>query len=134
MALQYERARNYLAQYKAGRASGRAFGNDPTAANTNLHLDLRGAEMNQKQKEKWERTRSKGMWRFVLLYGVVLFGGLMIVVNSVLNMMLRTFGNINLFYTVLIYLPSGFVFGLAVWLVGEYMYRRALHSTPRSRL
>ena len=83
--------------------------------------------MNQKQRANWERTRSKGMWRFVLLYGVVLFGGLMIVLMSVFNMMLGTFAYINLFYTVPIYLLGGFVFGLAVWFVGEYMYGRALH-------
>ena len=83
--------------------------------------------MNQKQIAKWERTRSKGMWRFVLLSGVFLFGGLMIVMTSVLNMMLGTFAYINLLYTVPIYLLSGFVFGLAVWFVGEYMYSRAVH-------
>jgi len=81
--------------------------------------------MNQKQRAKWELTRSKGMWRFVLLYGVLIFGGVMIIAESGYSMMIGTFGYKNLKLTAPIFLVSGFVFGLALWLVGEYMYRKS---------
>jgi uncharacterized membrane protein YedE/YeeE len=81
--------------------------------------------MNQKQKAKWERTRSKGRWHFVLLYGVLVFAGLMIITTSVYSMLIGTFAYNNLKLTVPAVLIGGFVFGLALWLVGEYMYRQS---------
>jgi Ni/Fe-hydrogenase subunit HybB-like protein len=81
--------------------------------------------MNLKQRAKWERTRVKGIWRFVLLYGVLFWGGLMIVVASVYRMIVGTFVVNNLKLTVPIFLVCGFVFGVALWLVGEYMYRKS---------
>ena len=81
--------------------------------------------MNQKQKAKWKRTRSKGMWHFVLLYGVLVFAGLMIITTSVYSMLIGTFAYNNLKLAVPAFLIGGFVFGLALWLVGEYMYRQS---------
>ncbi len=81
--------------------------------------------MNQKQRAKWQRTRSKGMWHFVLLYGVVVFAGVMIITTSLYSMMIGTFAYKNLRLTVPAFLVSGFVFGLALWLVGEYMFRQS---------
>jgi hypothetical protein len=75
-------------------------------------------EMNQKQRAKWERTRAKGMWRFVLLNGVLCWGGLMSAAMSVYNAR-------NLTLTVPIYLAGGFAFGLACWLFGEHLYRKS---------
>ncbi len=81
--------------------------------------------MNQKQRSKWERTRAKGIWRFVLLYGVLFWGGLSIIANASFNMITGTFVSSRLSLTVPVFLVSGFVFGLALWLVGEYMYRNS---------
>lgn len=81
--------------------------------------------MNQRQRAKWERTRVKGMWRFVLLYGVLFWGGLMIIATSVFSMIIGTFVYNNLRFTVPVFLVSGLIFGLGVWLVGEYMYRKS---------
>lgn len=90
--------------------------------------------MNQKQRDRWERTRSKGKWHFVSVYGVGLFGGLMVVVTSVFNMVLGTFAYGNLFrHTLPLCASGGVIFGLTTWFVGEYMYSRARHSTPQSR-
>ena len=89
--------------------------------------------MNQKQKAKWERTRVKGMWRFVLLYGVLFWGGFMIVITSVYSMIVGAFVYNNLKFNVPVFLVSGFVFGLAVWLVGEYMYRKSSNDASSDR-
>jgi hypothetical protein len=75
-------------------------------------------QMNQEQRAKWERTRAKGLWRFVLLNGVLCWGGFMALATSAFNPR-------NLAVTVPIYLAGGFFFGLACWLVGERMYRKS---------
>jgi hypothetical protein len=89
-------------------------------------LAMRGLfQMNEKQRAKWECTRAKGMWRFVLLSGVVCWGGLMSVATYFLNPR-------NPAVTVPIYLAGGFVFGLACWHLGEHMYRKSSGSVPSS--
>ncbi len=75
--------------------------------------------MNQKQRAKWERTRAKGMWRFVLLYGVLCWGGFAIIATSTL-----IYGWDKLSLVAPIYLVAGFVFGLFCWFIGEYKYRK----------
>ncbi len=75
--------------------------------------------MNQKQRAKWERTRAKGMWRFVLLYGVLGWGGLAIIATSTL-----LYGWNKLSLVVPIYLVAGFAFGLGCWCIGESKYRK----------
>lgn len=77
--------------------------------------------MNQKQRAKWERTRAKGMWRFVLLYGVVGWGGLTLIATSTLF-----YGWDKLSRVTPIYLGAGFAFGLFCWFIGEYKYRKNL--------
>ena len=65
------------------------------------------------------------MWRFVLLYGVLFWGGLMIITSSLYRMIIGTLVYDNLRITVPVFLVSGLVFGLVMWLVGEYMYRKS---------
>ena len=82
--------------------------------------------MNQKQRAKWERTGAKGMWRFVLLYGVLLWGGFMIIAMSVYDFFFSRSRFVdNLSITVPTFLVAGFVFGLAIWFNGEYKYRKS---------
>ena len=85
--------------------------------------------MNEKQRAEWGKIRAKGMWRFVLLYGVLWWGTFMIVGTSAYNYFLRRreFSE-GLYISVPVYLVGGLVFGLAIWLVGEYQYRRGLTS------
>lgn len=79
--------------------------------------------MNQNQRAKWERTRAKGMWHFVLLYGVLCWGGL-------LSIAMAVFTGANLRITLPIYLVAGFMFGLGCWFVGEYKYRKNFPVPP----
>jgi hypothetical protein len=48
--------------------------------------------MNESQKVKWERTRARGFWRFVLLYWVLLCGGSVIVITSLYDYFLNGHG------------------------------------------
>lgn len=83
--------------------------------------------MNQKERARWERTRAKGMWRFVMLYGVLIWGGTTSIVTWIIVTLI--IGRDNLSIRVPFFLVSGFVFGLVCWLVGEYRYRKSSANT-----
>ena len=82
--------------------------------------------MKASQRAKWERTRAKGFWRFVLLYWVLLFGGFMIVVTSIFDYFSGPYGLRleRLKIRVPIWLITGFVTGVIVWFYAEYKYKK----------
>ncbi len=86
--------------------------------------------MNQEQKAKWERTRVKGMWRFILL-NTVLFGGALLIGTSIFDYFTSSngFRVENLYIKVPIYLVGGLVFGVVVWFFGEYKYKKGSGNT-----
>ena len=90
--------------------------------------------MNQKQRAKWERIRAKGMWRFVLVYGVLWWGGFMIIATSIYGLFFRrlSYSLDDFSITVPALLVGGFVFGLACWFVGEYKYQRSSSNASLS--
>jgi hypothetical protein len=82
--------------------------------------------MNEKQRAQWERTRAKGMWRFVLLWGLVV-GGAMIFAVAIFDYFLTP---TELFFRGLtikvpIFLLAAFVGGVILWWVGEYQYKKS---------
>lgn len=82
--------------------------------------------MNQKQRAKWERTRARGLWRFVLLYGVIV-SVFMIIVTSVFDYFSGPAGLQfeQLKIRVPIFLVSGLIGGIVVWFIGEYQYQKS---------
>ncbi len=93
--------------------------------------------MNQIQKAKWERTRAKGKWRFVLLRGIIGFGVVMIVITGLMDHLLAYFhitSDISLKYfwqdLLTIRAPflllGGVVIGLIAWRRKESEYQEAL--------
>jgi hypothetical protein len=86
--------------------------------------------MNQKQRAKWERTRAKGMWRFILLC-TVLFGGALLISTSIFDYFtsFNGFRLQDLYFKLPIYLVGGLVFGVLVWFVGEYKYKKYSNNT-----
>lgn len=85
--------------------------------------------MNASQIAKWERTKAKGFWRFVLLW-VLVFGGAMIVATSIFDYFSGPQGFIleNLKIRAPIFLIAGFIGGVVLWFVGEYRYKRSAGS------
>jgi prolipoprotein diacylglyceryltransferase len=86
--------------------------------------------MNEKQRAKWERTRAKGMFRFVVLYGVMFAVGLSFA-TSVFDYFTssRGFQPEDLIFEIPIYLISGLITGTAIWLVAESQYKK--NSGPK---
>ena len=82
--------------------------------------------MNHKQRAKWEKVRAGGMWRYVLIYGVLYWGGVMIVGTSIYNFFFRPyrFSLNELKFSVPVFLVGGLLFGLFGWLVSEHQYRK----------
>ena len=101
-------------------------------------------EMRPKQAQKWMHRRSIGPVRFILIYGLALFGGLMAIWNSVLFYVLdRRFhaqmrqAGLSLpqlspleflrhfvFPAGGICLAGGAVFGSLMWWLMEWQYKR----------
>jgi hypothetical protein len=81
--------------------------------------------MNEKQRAKWERTRAKGMWHFVLLCGGVFWGGMALMAAFIYRWD-------QLPIVLSIYLVAGLVFGLVTWFVGEYRYRKGSSKASAS--
>ena len=81
--------------------------------------------MNEAQWTKWERTRNKGFWHYVLVYWVGLWGGSMIVINCIYQYFFSHYGLSleNIKTNAPIILIAGFVAGAGVWFVNEYRYR-----------
>lgn len=90
--------------------------------------------MNSAQRAKWEQTRARGFWHYVLLYWVLWWGGAMIVCTSVCDYFLsaRGFRFEDLEIKVPIYLIGGLGTGTMVWLYAEYRYRKNSGGSSRS--
>ena len=82
--------------------------------------------MNDKQRAKWRLTRARGMWRFVLLYGIVLCVA-MLIATSIFDYFTSFYGIRfqDLYIKVPIYLVSGMVSGLVIWFLAEYQYNKS---------
>ena len=82
--------------------------------------------MNAGQRARWEKTRAKGMWRFVLVTWVLWWGTLMIVITAALRSYARGgFSAHDLYTMVPAYVSIALVAGLIVWFIGERQYRRS---------
>jgi len=81
--------------------------------------------MNQKQRAQWELTRTGGFLRYVLLYWVLMWGGVMIAFSLITDYFFshRGLTLVEFEIRVPIILISGFIGGSAVWLIAERRYR-----------
>ena len=72
----------------------------------------------------WNRVRQMGFWRFVLIYGVVYFGG----TSIVLWLCAYYFGLVGARYGVLGTLPwivlGGWISGGLIWFANELIHRK----------
>ena len=93
-----------------------------------------GAYMSQKQQVWWSRVRRLGMLRFVLLYGVLGWGGLSAAIwivwmwlSATKEYFARTFFSQPLMFVIAVVL-GGLTFGFLLWHVNEIRYRQALED------
>ena len=81
--------------------------------------------MNQSQFEKWSKTRRIGRNRFILIYGVLIWGITVAIFWSVIMNYLMGWSFIPLLLGALVVFPvGGYFFGSAVWNQGESRFER----------
>lgn len=82
--------------------------------------------MNQKQKENWEITRTKGIWRYVLVQWLLksmLPGFLAYLLAQYLGLFHSKMEMEDLFFMIPFFLLFGIFTGLLVWGWNETMYK-----------
>lgn len=95
--------------------------NDSEAA---AHPSSRLSEEDQKLLTEAERLRAGGMLRFILLRGVLGFGGIMTIAMTIFRLVdTRTHWASPIWHGFIIFPIGGFVVGLALWIVIEIKYR-----------
>ena len=97
--------------------------------------------MDQKQMLQWERTRARGRFRYVLLYGVLGFGLCMTVTSRALDVLIDQKGEPFIpggsallpfiGERILFMLANGVVWGLIMWYVSERVYNKAMQKQGR---
>lgn len=82
--------------------------------------------MNQKQRENWERTKAKGMWRFVLLIAVC-FCIILTLTMSLYDYFRGSAGFAfeNLYFQIPFNLFLGLIAGLIFWFIAEKKYQKS---------
>lgn len=90
--------------------------------------------MNAAQRARWERARARGFWHYILLHWVLLWGGTMIIVTSVLDHFTsaRGFRLEDLAIKVPIFLVGGLATGTMIWFYAEYRYKKNFGGSSRS--
>jgi len=80
--------------------------------------------MNPGQASRWEKTRARGKLRFMLLNGVLMWGGFMILfLNGLHSFVLHDPSERAYFVTSLVVWPfAGLLFGLLTWNRTEASY------------
>lgn len=93
-----------------------------------------GAYLSHKQQVWWSRVRRLGMLRFILLYGVLGWGGLSAAIwivwmwlSPTKEYLVGAFFSDPLFFVVTVLL-GGLMFGFLLWHVNEISYRQALED------
>ncbi len=83
--------------------------------------------MKPKEIEQWQKTREKGMVRFILLTGILSYGLPLFVVLNYMNPPKMPLSITDLIVTLLICaVAGGSAFGYILWVVQEKRYRKAL--------
>ena len=86
------------------------------------------ADTRQLRLARWERTKQGGIWRFILLSGVLGWGLPMGVFGLVFEHMSRKEEALPWYLMLGFCLACGFIWGLAMWFVMMRIYSRGLKS------
>jgi len=86
-----------------------------------------GSRAERQVAEKWPALRARGMWRFVLVKGVVFWGGLMFAFMAVAMAVQLGIAHPRLTLVIAVALPlcavGGVTWGLLTWYFNERIFR-----------
>ena len=84
--------------------------------------------MKPEQVEKWRVTRQKGMWRYVLLTGVLAYGlSCFLVVTFIVER--NDLSTKSVGFSAVAWTIGGAIFGLIMWFIQERQFRKAGGAT-----
>ncbi len=83
------------------------------------------SDTRQLRSARWERIRQRGIWRFVLLRGVLAWGLSMSIIGIIFEHVSRKEEAFPWYFILGLCLVAGFVWGLATWFVSMRIYSRA---------
>ena len=86
-----------------------------------LFLGIRSERYRNKSMYRWARTRRKGMWHFVILYGMLGWGSVCGVLNFLVHRLIDPIADplTELIVYIVGFLIGGFVWGILVWYSSE---------------
>ncbi len=76
--------------------------------------------MKQKEFDRWAKSRQGGMFRYVLLTGVLSWGVTMFVIMT----FVVPHPKLSTLQSAALWLTTGVGYGIAMWLVQEHRYRK----------
>lgn len=89
--------------------------------------------MNEKQETRLEKIRRKGMWNFVLKYGVCGFGGFAIIASTLLDLFKKKEFVLDTFlFNANTWLITGVAWGFVMWVVFEHQYKKTLSEKQQN--
>ena len=89
--------------------------------------------MNLKQRKRWKKVRAKGMWHYIFIYGILIFGFITAIISLIILEALEIYNikpspfpnsfNLERLLIVLILAPIiGFISGYLMWKICEKDY------------
>lgn len=78
----------------------------------------------QKQIDKWAKIRTKGKWRYCIIYGCLLWGGLTGVISAIFDIVFSEFDIKHSIFQVIGFMIFGIFFGMSQWKIQEANYQR----------
>ena len=86
------------------------------------------SDTRQLRLARWERIKQGGIWRFVLLWGALVWGLPMGIIGIIFEQVSRKEEAFPWYFILGLCLAGGFVFGLAMWFLTMRSYSRALKA------
>jgi hypothetical protein len=82
------------------------------------------SDKQQLRLARWERIKQRGIWRFVLLQGVLGWGLAMGIIGIIFEHVSRGAEAFPWYFILGLFLVGGFVWGLATWFLSMRIYSR----------
>jgi len=100
-----------------------------------LYLGRKGERNKEKNMRKWETTREKGMGHFILIYGVLIWGGLTGITTFIILELFdpSSLWLMHLTFNMTLFPLGGLLWGWLVWRSAEKTYTAWKRETSISK-
>ncbi|RYV01236.1 hypothetical protein SOPP22_12570 [Shewanella sp. OPT22] len=82
--------------------------------------------MNRDEMEAWETTKNKGIFKYILINGVLIWGGMMFVAMAFMNKpFAEGFTSKAAIIHYIVWPSAGVLFGILTWFIAQIRYKKA---------